>query len=78
MSTSTIPRISVEPDPRCFDAGIFGLGTQSKKEKKERKYERHASQIGGEIGHINQQRQAAGPDPQVTQQTIHVFAVPEL
>ena len=49
-----------------------------KKKKKERKDERHTSQIGGEIGHINQQRQATGLDPQVTQQTIHVFAVPEL
>ena len=49
-----------------------------KKKKKERKDERHVSQIGGEIRHFNQQRQAAGLDPQVTQQTIHVFAVPEL
>ena len=49
-----------------------------KKKKKERKDERHASQIGGEIGHLNQQGQAAGLDPQVTQQTVHVFAVPEL
>ena len=49
-----------------------------KKKKKERKDERHNSQIGGEIGHINQQRQVVGLDPQVTQQTIHVFAVPEL
>ena len=48
------------------------------KKKKERKDERHASQIDGEIGHINQQRQAAGLDPQVTQQTVHIFAVPEL
>ena len=48
------------------------------KKKKERKDERHTSQIGGEIGHINQQGQAVGLDPQVTQQTIHVFAVPEL
>jgi hypothetical protein len=49
-----------------------------KKKKKERKDERHTSQIDGEIGHIDQQRQAVGLDPQVTQQTIHVFAVPEL
>ena len=48
------------------------------KKKKERKNERHTSQIGGEIGHLNQQRQAVGLDPQVTQQTVHVFAVPEL
>ena len=49
-----------------------------KKKKKERKNERHVSKIDGEIGHIDQQRQAVGLDPQVTQQTIHVFAVPEL
>lgn len=49
-----------------------------KKKKKERKNERHTSQIGGEIGHVNQQGQAVGLDPQVTQQTVHVFAVPEL
>jgi len=49
-----------------------------KKKKKERKDERHTSQIGGEIGHLNQQRQAVGLDPQVTQQTVPVFAVPEL
>ena len=49
-----------------------------KKKKKERKDERHASQICGEIGHLNQQGQAAGLDSQVTQQTVHVFAVPEL
>ena len=49
-----------------------------KNKKKERKSERHTSQIEGEIGHLNQQRQAAGLDPQVTQQTVHVFAVPEL
>ena len=48
------------------------------KKKKEHKDERHASQIGGKSGDINQQGQAAGLDPQVTQQTIHVFAVPEL
>ena len=49
-----------------------------KKKKKERKDERHTSQIGGEIGHLNQQGKTAGLDPQVTQQTIYVFAVPEL
>lgn len=49
-----------------------------KKKKKERKDERHTSQIGGEIGYINKQRQVVGHDPQITQQTVHVFAVPEL
>ena len=49
-----------------------------RKKKKERKDERHTSQIGGESGNLDQQRQAVGLDPQVTQQTVHVFAVPEL
>ena len=49
-----------------------------KKKKKERKDERHNSQVGGESGHINQQGEVAGLDPQVAQQTIHVFAEPEL
>ena len=49
-----------------------------KKKKKERKDDRHNSQIGGESGHINQQGEAAGDDSQVTQQTVHVFAAPEL
>ena len=49
-----------------------------KKKKKEHKDERHNSQISGEIGHINQQGQAAGLDSQVAQQTIHVFPEPKL
>ena len=49
-----------------------------KKKKKEHKDERHNSQVGGESGHLNQQGEAAGLDSQVTQQTVHVFAVPEL
>ena len=49
-----------------------------KKKKKERKNERHNSQVGGEIGHIHQQGEVAGLDSQVTQQTVHVFTVPEL
>jgi hypothetical protein len=47
-----------------------------KKKKKERKDERHTSQISGEIGHLDQQRQVVGLDPKITQQTVHVFAVP--
>jgi hypothetical protein len=49
-----------------------------KKKKKEHKDERHNSQVGGEIGYINQQGQAAGLDSQVAQQTIHVFPEPKL
>ena len=49
-----------------------------KKKKKERKDERHTSQIGGKSGDINQQGEVARRDPQVTQQTIHVFTVNKL
>jgi hypothetical protein len=49
-----------------------------KKKKKERKDERHNSQVGGESGHINQQREITGGDSQVAQQTIYVFSAPEL
>ena len=49
-----------------------------KKKKKERKNERHIGQIGGESGNLNQQGEVARGDSQVTQQTVHVFAVPEL
>ena len=49
-----------------------------KKKKKERKDERHNSQVGGESGNHTQQGETVGGDPKVTQQTIHVFAVPEL
>jgi hypothetical protein len=33
---------------------------------------------GWRNGHIDKQRQVVGHDPQITQQTVHVFAVPEL
>ena len=49
-----------------------------KKKKKEHKDERHNSQIGGEIGHLNQQGEAARGNSQVAQQTIHVFPEPKL
>ena len=49
-----------------------------KQKKKERKDERHTSQISREIGHINQQGKTARGNPQVTQQTVPVLAVPEL
>jgi hypothetical protein len=48
------------------------------KNKKERKNERHTSQISRESGHNNQQGKTAGGNPQVTQQTVPVFTVPEL
>ncbi len=49
-----------------------------KKKKKEHKDERHNSQVGGEIGHINQQGEVVRDNSQVAQQTIHVFPEPKL
>lgn len=49
-----------------------------KRKSKEKKNEQRGSQTHGESGHVDQQGKAAGGNPQVTQQTIHVFAVPEL
>ena len=49
-----------------------------KKKKKERKNERHDSQVGGESGNLNQQGEVARLDSQEPTQAIHVFAEPEL
>jgi len=49
-----------------------------KRKKKEKKDEQRGSQTYGESGNVHQQGQAIGSNPQVAQQTIHVFAVPEL
>jgi len=54
------------------------LKVEKRKNKKDKKDEPRSNQNHGEGGNINQQGQAAGSNPQVTQQTIHVFAVPEL
>jgi hypothetical protein len=48
------------------------------RKKKEKKNEQRSSQTHGEVGNLNQQGQAARGNPQVAQQTVHVFAVPEL
>ncbi len=48
------------------------------RKKKEKKNEQRSSQTHGEGGNLNQQGEAARGNPQVTQQTVHVFAVPEL
>ena len=49
-----------------------------KRKKKEKKNEQRSNQTHGEGGHVHQQREVAGSDSQVAQQTVHVFAVPEL
>lgn len=46
--------------------------------KRDKKNEQRGSQTYGEIGDFNQQGKATGSDPQVTQQTVHVFPVAEL
>jgi hypothetical protein len=48
------------------------------RKKKEKKNEQRSSQTHGEVGNLNQQGQTARGNSQVAQQTVHVFAVPEL
>lgn len=48
------------------------------RKKKEKKNEQRSSQTHGESGNLNQQGQATRGNPQLAQQTVHVFAVPEL
>jgi membrane protein implicated in regulation of membrane protease activity len=48
------------------------------RKKKEKKNEQRSSQTYGESGYVNQQGEVARGNPQVAQQTVHVFAVPEL
>jgi len=48
------------------------------RKKKEKKNEQRSSETHREVGNLNQQREVAGSHPQVSQQTVHVFAVPEL
>jgi hypothetical protein len=46
--------------------------------RKKKKDEQRSNQTHGESGNLNQQGEVAGSDTKVAQQTIHVFAVPEL
>jgi len=46
--------------------------------RKKKKDESRSNQTHGESGNLNQQGEVARGDTQVAQQTIHVFAVPEL
>jgi len=46
--------------------------------RKKKKDEQRSNQTHGESGNLNQQGEVAGSDTQIAQQTIHVFAVPEL
>jgi hypothetical protein len=48
------------------------------KKKKEKGDEPRGNQTNGEGGNFHQQGQAAGGNSQIPQQTVHVFAVPEL
>ena len=51
---------------------------EKKRKAKELANEPRSNQTHGEIGNFNQQGEIARGDTQVTQQTIHVFTVPEL
>ena len=46
--------------------------------RKKKKDEQRSNQTHGESGNLNQQGEVAGSDSQVAQQTIHLFAVPEI
>jgi hypothetical protein len=46
--------------------------------RKRKKDEQRSNQTHGEGGNLNQQGEVARSDTQIAQQTIHVFAVPEL
>ena len=46
--------------------------------RKKKKDEQRSNQTHGESGNLNQQGEVARGDSQIAQQTIHVFAVPEL
>jgi hypothetical protein len=48
------------------------------KKKKEKTHEPRSNQANGEVGNDHQQGQIAGGHPQVTQQTVHLFPIPEL
>jgi hypothetical protein len=48
------------------------------KKKKEKGDEPRGNQTYGEGGNIHQQGQTARGDSKVSQQTVHVFAIPEL
>ena len=49
-----------------------------KKKKKDTNDEQRSSQTHGESGNLDQQGKVDRGNSQVAQQTIHVFAVPEL
>jgi hypothetical protein len=48
------------------------------RKNKEKKNEQRSSQTHGESGNFDQQGEAARGNPQVAQQTVHVFPSPEL
>ena len=48
------------------------------KKKKEKTNEPRGNQVNGEGGNDHQQGQTVGGHPQVSQQTVHLFPMPEL
>ena len=57
---------------------IEWIHCDKKRKAKELANEPRSNQTHGESGNLNQQGEVAGSDTQVAQQTIHVFAIPEL
>lgn len=91
MNITTTLKISNELEKRCFDvddhAQIKAMISYKKwrtkqikftKKNKEKADEPRGYQTHGEGGNFNQQGEVARGDSQITQQTVHVFAVPEL
>lgn len=57
---------------------IEWLKAEKRIKKKEKANEPRGNQTNGESRNDHQQGQTAGVNTQVTQQTVHVFPVPEL
>jgi len=76
MSFTTTLRTSNVQVRRCYDDVTKGVDANP--QEKEKKNEQRSRQTHGESGNLNQQREVARSNSQVTEQTVHVFAVPEL
>ena len=91
MITLTILRIFKELGRKCSDGNDrtqrktmlnfkrwLSEPIKTKIKKRTKINEPRSNQTHGEGGNVNQQRQAAGSYPQVTQQTVHLFPMPKL
>ena len=91
MSISITQRIFKELGRKCSDDGDRTQGKtmlnfkrwlskpiKSKIKKRTKNNEPRGNQTNGEGGDVDQQRQAAGGNSKITQQTVHLFPMPEL